>query len=393
MFLTKLAFASLLAYVPAAPAQQITGRFYPEKEEYLVGEPITVVFEVVNSSAETIEIADGYCPDLHEPLSIANQPPEKKLSLFGCAPPQVIAASCLSSLRDIAPGGTFHRRYLLWEVDSPGIYNVHGTQKQQARSKQTHDLAADLDINSEFDIAVRAPKDGELEAVYQPFLNDLSNRDFLARSFAASAIAQNPPRFAESAILAIADDRMLANASIRGLKRLATPAARAKLVLLSDTSSPEYFRQPAIQALGEIGNPTDCEAVLKIANENKNYTQALAYAAAGRICREKAIPVLLSLVSSADTQLLAGVLHGLGNSSSSSSVPVLINVLQSPDQNVRREASTALETLTHKESRYAVMSDDSAKQAYDEWAGWWFANSSTALIYAPDQCTAPQPLR
>jgi hypothetical protein len=194
MFLTKLAFASLLAYVPAAPAQQITGRFYPEKEEYLVGEPITVVFEVVNSSAETIEIADGYCPDLHEPLSIANQPPEKKLSLFGCAPLQVIAASCLSSLRDIAPGGTFHRRYLLWEVDSPGIYNVHG-------------------------------------------------------------------------------------------------------------------------------------------------------------------------------------------------------VLQSPDQNVRREASTALETLTHKESRYAVMSDDSAKQAYDEWAGWWFANSSTALIYAPDQCTAPQPLR
>ena len=248
-------------------------------------------------------------------------------------------------------------------------------------------------FNSEFDIAVRAPKDGELETVYQPFLNDLLSRDFLARSFAASAISQNPPTFTESAMLAMADDRMLANASIHGLKRLATPAARAKLVQMSDTSSPEYFRQPAITALGEIGNPDDCEVMLKIANENKNYTQALAYAAAGRICKEKAIPVLLNLVSSTGSQLLAGILHGLGNSTSRSAVAVLINILQSGDQNIRREASTALETLTHKESRYGVMGEDSAKQAYDEWTGWWSTNRSSAVIYSSDQCVAPQTLR
>jgi hypothetical protein len=36
--------------------QQITGRFYPEKEHYLVGEPIIVNFEVVNGTDKVFEM-------------------------------------------------------------------------------------------------------------------------------------------------------------------------------------------------------------------------------------------------------------------------------------------------------------------------------------------------
>jgi len=60
--LTKLLFASLLVWAPHASAEQITARFYPEKQHYLVGEPIIVIFEIVNSSAKAVEIGDSNCP-------------------------------------------------------------------------------------------------------------------------------------------------------------------------------------------------------------------------------------------------------------------------------------------------------------------------------------------
>jgi hypothetical protein len=60
--LTKVLFTGLLFQVPSALAQEIIqGRFYPEKEEYLVGEPIIVDFEVVNGSDKVADIGDGNC--------------------------------------------------------------------------------------------------------------------------------------------------------------------------------------------------------------------------------------------------------------------------------------------------------------------------------------------
>jgi hypothetical protein len=106
---------------------------------------------------------------------------------------------------------------------------VRATRKQAVGSVETNALPVYVDVQSEFDITLRVPEEGELEAAYQPLLNDLPSRDWMVRYFAASAVTQNPPRFAEAAILALADDRPLADLSIDGLKRLATAAARALL--------------------------------------------------------------------------------------------------------------------------------------------------------------------
>jgi hypothetical protein len=392
-FLTKLTFACLFAYVPVASAQQITGRFYPEKHQYLVGEPIIVVFEIVNNSAKAAEIGESYCPWLNpHQFEVANAPSKRKIELYGCGE-KVTGGSCLGSSREIPAGGEYQKRLLVegdFEVDSPGRYHIRAKREQTIHTKEGNDLGIDLKVDSEFDVDIRAPNAAELAATYQPLLDDLHSRDTMVRSLAASAVTQHPPDFAEAAILALADDPVIPAASIEGLKRLATPLSRAKLLQMASASSPEYLRQPAIEALGEVGNAEDCEAMLKVASENMNYTQAEAYIVAGRICKERALPTLNDLLAADGWQLLMGVAGGLANTSSRSAVVPLISLLQSSDGNIRRAATDALATLTHRKSKYGIGDEDSAKESFSEWLDWWSIDGGTAPIYSSDQCTEPQ---
>ena len=388
--LTKLGFVLLLAWAPRASAQQITGRFYPEKNQYLVGEPIIVVFEVVNSSAKVVKIGEFDCPWLNpHRFEVDNAPPRRTIELYGCEK-MPIGGSCLGGLREIPAGREYRKRFLLegaFDLGSPGNYHIRA---QTSYSKGKNELGIDLNVASEFDVSLRAPNPGELEAAYQPFLDDLRSRDITVRSFAASAVTQNPPSFGEEAILILANDPVISTASIHGLMRLATSAARAKLLQMASMASPEYVRQPAIEALGEIGNPEDCQAMLAIASESKNYTQAEAYIVAGRICKETALPTLNGLVAADRSQLLMGVVGGLANTSSRIAVPPLISLLQNPDRNTRRAAADGLARLTHRTSKRGIEDDDSAKQSHSEWSDWWSVNSSTAPIYSSDQCAATQ---
>jgi len=393
--LTKLLFASLLVWAPHASAEQITARFYPEKQHYLVGEPIIVIFEIVNSSAKAVEIGDSNCP-LFGPdqFEVDNAPPRRTIELYGCGL-KGMGGSCAGSLREIAAGEEYRKRLLLegaFELDSPGNYHIRAKREQTIHSKDKIELGVDLKVASEFDVDLRAPNSGELEAAYQPFLIDLHSRDIMVRSFAATAVTQNPPSFVEAALLTLSNDPVIPTASIEGLKSLADTTARARLLEMSSTASPENVRQPAIQALGEIGNPEDCRAMLAIASENKNYTQTEAYIVAGRICKETALPELNSLVTVDSSQLLMGVAGGLANTSSRMAVPPLIRLLQNPDRDTRQAAADALATLTHRTAKLGIEDEGSAKQSQTEWSDWWSVNGSTATIYNSDQCRAPEPL-
>jgi len=393
MFLAKLSFVFVLAWAPHTSAQQIIGRFYPEKQQYLVGEPIIVVFEIVNKSPRAIEIAESDCPSRHQ-FEVDNAPPRQKMELYGCGR-KPISLDCMIGSREIPAGGRSQERVLLegeFELDSPGKYHVRTMFEQTVHGNENNEIVADLKVDSEFDVRLRAPNPGELETAYKPFLHDLRSRDIMVKSLAASAVNQNPPLFAETALLTLSKDPVVSAESIEGLMRLATPAALARLFEMASTRSSDDDGQPAIQALGEIGNPQDCQAMLAIASEKKNYTQAEAYIMAGRICKENAIPTLKGLVGANDSQLLLGIAGGLANTSSRLAVPPLIGMLLDPDRNARQAAADALATLTRRTSNHEVGDEDSAKQSYVEWSGWWSVNSTTAPIYSSDQCSAVQPL-
>src|ERR1700687_1481946 len=92
---TKIGLILLLAWAPRASAQQITGRFYPEKRQYLVGEPIIVNFEIVNNSAMAGKIGESDCPWLNpHRFEVDNAPPPRAIELYSCQQ-KGMGGSCL----------------------------------------------------------------------------------------------------------------------------------------------------------------------------------------------------------------------------------------------------------------------------------------------------------
>ena len=102
--LRQFTFVIALAVGPCVSAQEVTGRFFPEKEHYLVGEPIIVDFEVVNGTDKVAEIGTDNCPWFNpKQFEVANASSSKHSGLVTCAG-QGTAGSCLGSSVEIPAG-------------------------------------------------------------------------------------------------------------------------------------------------------------------------------------------------------------------------------------------------------------------------------------------------
>jgi hypothetical protein len=399
-----LVLASVPAAAPAASAQGITARFYPEKQEYLVDEPIVIVLEVKNATSHEVEMEDEGCNWLYPvQFEVTNAPVIHEVGLLGCAPEGWTGGDCPISALQVPARGILRKRYLLngpddtqFDVSSAGTYHIKASKEVRIdRNGKLWDVIATIDAENEFDILLREPADGELDARFAPYVKDLTSSDLETQWLAAEAVTQNPPGFLEPVILSMADsgDDALRFAAINGLKKLASPAARAKLIELASASGSgqdEGLAQQAIPALGEIANSDDCSAILRIAARTKQYTQGEAYMAAGRICREKAVPALNGALAGADEELAQSVATALGNTGSREAVPVLIDLLTSTDESVRIEADSALFTLTHRNIE-DVSTPAAAARVSSAWRSWWFGNSDSAPVYRPDECPAAIP--
>ena len=364
----------------------------------MVGEPIIIDLEIVNHGHKAGEIGESDCSSMRaEPFEVDGAARKEKPVPFSCGRAAVVV-DCLVGATEIPAEGKYVKRLFLngpFVLNSPRTYHVHATSEEDIQRWGGRAVLAHLHVESEFDLTLRVPREGELEAAYQPFLNDLNSPDFEIRYFAVTAIAQHPPLFVESGLTKIVDSPgttigNIVDASIVGLGRLGTPAARAELIAMASTGLDE-FRQPAIEALGELGNPSDCAALLSVGNQNKYYTQEEAYLYAGRVCKERAIPALVRILN-ANWWLSGYIALALENTLSRDAISPLIGLLASPDPDVRRDAEEALETLTHRKSRSGIASVGSSRKSRIEWTIWWAVSGRSATIYGPDQCADPQPL-
>lgn len=249
------------------------------------------------------------------------------------------------------------------------------------------------DIVSSFYVTIVKGDREELEAAYQSLVGDLNGPPSAARTLALGAILRNPPPFLEDTILALADDPETAGASIAGLQKLATPRAKAKLAELSEPGNPEYIRQPAVQALGELGDPAYCPLMLNIAEESDQYSRYIALRAAGYLCGPTVIPVARRFLEQSDPSARFEAAYALGNSASPRAIPILVALLRDADPNVRRAASDALATLTHRKATFRVRDTTEARQSFEQWMGWWRSGQGDAKVYRIDQCAPATPLR
>jgi len=367
-------------------AEQIRGQLYPEKQTYLLGEPVFVVLDLANAGSQPVWISVS-CTWLDTRFEAPTAPkPHRGVSLFGCAGGG-IAGSCGSSAREVLPGEHYKRRYLLdgfFRLDSPGAYPFRAWHKIDIYAGKTgYQIVASQEVVSEFELSFIEGSEKELASVYAPVLRDLKSLDPEIRGLARAAVLQNPPPFLEDVILALADDPQTTPSSVPALQRLATPQAKAKLAELSAAENPD-----AISALGEMGDPAYCSLMLNIARESRDYSRFIAMRAAGYLCGEVAVPLLTGLLGEADASSRFEAAYALGNSHSRDVVPVLISLLLDADPNVRRAAHDSLATLTHRHSKSY---DGAARRTHDDWANWWASKGATATIYRIDECEESEP--
>ncbi len=372
-------------------AGQIRGELYPEKRTYLVGEPVFVLLDLTNLGPQPVWISLS-CSWLDTRFEAPTVPkPPRGVSLFGCTGGGV-AGSCGGSAKEIRPREHYRRRYLLdgpFRLDAAGVYPIHAWHKVDIYADGTdYEIAASQEVVSEFELTFIEGSEEELASAYAPILRDLNSPDPETSWLARSAVVQNPPRFLEDVVMALAEDPQTAAASVSGLKRLATPRARAKLAKLAGQGNPEGIRQMAITALGGLGNRAYCSAMLGVAHESSEYSRFIAMRAAGYLCGEKALPLLASQLGDADYSPRFEAAYGLGNTRSRKAGPLLIPLLLDPNPEVRRAARDALATLTHRRPK----NDGGLTQAiYLDWTNWWASNGATAPIYGIGECKEPEP--
>jgi hypothetical protein len=395
-FIGSLVLISLAALAgKVCWAQQITGKIRPEKQVYLVGEPVFVVLDIANNESRPLWISES-CRWLDTRFEANTAPqPRREVSLFGCG--GGTAGSCGSGVAQILPGTHYQKRYLLdgaFLLNSPGVYPIRAWHKVVVYARGTgFRVIASQELISDFRLKLIEPTGNELGSAYEPVLRDLDNKDGFKRSLALAAVVQHPPLFLEDVILSLADHPQTAADSIPGLKWLATPRAKAKLADLSGSGSPEVIRQMSIPALAALGDPAYCSTMLDFFQKSSQYSRFIALRAAGYLCGEKVLPLLRSLLPAADGTSRFEIAYALGNSHIREAVPVLISLLLDTDSDVRRAAADSLASLTHRSgSRSGVDDEEVARRVQKDWDNWWKSEGASAQIYRVDDCREASPL-
>ena len=387
--------------VPGWAGSQLDGRFYLSKETYSAGEPVFLIFEVKNNGKQTVMIG------IADPLSFCGGyeievEGAKKQDSFGCY--SGVGGSCLISDEVLKPGDTHVDRILLnqsYDLRQSGQYSLRVTHQlpygpgdgdlEMLNRDGTHE-----NFTAQLEISLESPQNGELKLEFQKYVLDLQSGDQRRRIDAAKVIANLALPFLEGTILHLLDSPDLEHFAVQGLRNLGTPAAHQALVSFVKKSQPTQVTgtyQDAIRYLGQIGDHDDLALLLQVAHANPvdSYSRELAMNSAGEVSGDDAIPFLVSELNNLSIDVRQSAVRALYSTSSRNAVPVLIELLRSPEERVSGTAEFGLQVLTH---RSATENNSGARPAtgYMKWTQWWNSHRESATIFKNDQCGDVVPL-
>jgi HEAT repeat protein len=200
----------------------------------------------------------------------------------------------------------------------------------------------------------------------------------------------------EQTIVQMLDSPNLKYFAVRGLRNLGTPTAHQALLSFVKNSPPTEVNGPyqdAIRYLGEIGDPNDLAVLLQVAHANPadSYSRELAMESAGKIGGDDAVPLLAAELKNASIEVRQAAVRALYLTESRSAVPILIELLRSPEEQVSGTAEFGLEVLTHRSAKEPTSVSIPAV-SYPTWSRWWNIHRNSATIFKYDQCGDILPL-
>ncbi len=379
-------FAVLLGFFLTSTASgQLESRLYLDKHEYQVGEPVYLGFDLTNNGTEPMQVITGnsysFCGGYQIEISSDPSADLSSCSTLG------FGWSCASGAWAIAPGETRHDKVLLnfeHDLSKAGIYSVRAS-----RTLNYGSAAADLaDLSSGVQLKTES-------LFHRPYVADLHSKDEESQHEAARVIGTLAPPFLEDTILSMLDSAVTHLFALTGLRHLNTSRAREALArIVQGTSGYSYAKEQAIKYLSEMEDKKYFpllldEAKKQEANQARDYVLAAA-----QLGGEDAMPYVATLVSSSDAFSRANGVMALPLTGSRRAVPVLIDLLLSPDVDLARLASIGLIRLSHRSPfETGQWFSNSPSNEYANWIGWWRLRVDDAPIYGPNQCGKIEPLR
>ncbi len=378
-------------------AEGLTGRFYPEKETYLLGEPIFIVYQVKNEGGKPVPWGSGpfYGPcaggfTFEVPGAVLR--PEWQPGCRG------ISGSCLGSIGQLGPGEESIQRFLLnerFEFKEPGEYDVEAVTAVSVQPNSNP--PEEVEFRSSFRITLVKGDPRELEGAFQPYVRRLKEGYTLRAQEAAVAVTMLAPSFLQDLILHLArdSDEWKAGLAIDALLRLNTPEARESLTQLAQQRGGDVngIEQTTIEKLGETGDRAYLPALVSLARDSYRYNRYSAARATGELGRVEAVPFLLSLLQDSDPLVREGAVQGLAGTQSREAVPGVLSMFTDSDAEVRASAVNSFTSLTHAPGDFNSVDAAGAEQAKTRASLWWRLNGERSLIYGPQGCSETQPSR
>ena len=376
---------------------QLEGRLYLDKVEYRLGEPVYLHFDLTNTGTAPMQvvIGDSYSSCGGYRIEVSNKP---TFDTSTCVSPSY---GCPIGAWTIGPGEVRHDKVLLnyvHDLSTPGLYDI------RASRTLTFGPPADfvsqisgpqLKAEEQFHIRVNDEGSQDLLSMFQPFLEALDSKDEEHQQEAARVIGSLAPPFLEAKILDMAGSPKTRRFALLGLRRLNTTRSRKALAdVVLGTPGYSYEKEQAIKYLSEMGDKTYFPLLLDEArkhepNQARDYTLAAA-----QLGGEDAMPYVSSLLADSDPFSRANGVMALPQTGSRHAVPLLIELLRSPDLSVGRLASIGLIHLTHRSPFSAGhWFSDAPSNEYSDWMRWWMRERDRATIYRPDQCGKIDPLK
>ena len=392
-------FPSALYFLLSSSAfAQLQGHFSLEKDQFKVGEPVYLRFDLTNNGKEPAQFLQGnrysYCGGYS--IEVTNTPP---LQHSSCD--HGIAVSCIAGMQVVAPGETRRETLLLnyeHDLSKPGEYDIHAVWAASYGSKTEGfpNPAGGQQIKVEEHLRIRLiDANGEsLEPLFQSYIAGLSAQDEEHRIEAARVIGSLAPPFLEDTIVSMLNIPAARSFALLGLKKLNTPHSREVLAgIVQATADYSYEREQIIKYLADMGDKRYFPLLLEIAQKQPP-NQARDYVlAAARLGGEDAMPFIKSLLGDSDPFSHANGVMALSETGSRSAVPILIDTLKNPNSDEGALALTGLRQLTHR-SPYlnGQIYQESPSRLYASWLRWWMLNGNSAPVYAPHQCAEILPL-
>jgi hypothetical protein len=289
------------------------------------------------------------------------------------------------------PGKSRTERILLnyeHKVDAPGYYEVEAVRHTSYASADLDFFqAAKTSIEVREHLYFRVDENAAADdSSIQGLVDQLQSAEALVRREAARALASLAPQSKEDLLLGFAKNPELKQWAPLAFHRLNTPRSIEALAELLRTTEPgTYEHMKSADFLAQTGDQKWFALLLEVAQKNAkngNYVDDAAESGGDLM-----LPTLLVMLHSSDKEFTRPIaVSAFAYTGSRSSIPILLDLLRSPDSGTAERALYGLRQLTH---RSVVAGDrwyDNPQFQHTKWTQWWNREGGSAHVYKATEC-------